>query len=100
MPEIILFDDPVLRTQLLPLTYTRPVAAIRCGIMTIAEKWATWLNAGVSFQTESYLTGKFPSSITNNALYINGSLCPDESLVNAQAWSMQKSMQAQAHTLR
>ncbi|MFM7327828.1 MAG: putative sugar nucleotidyl transferase, partial [Bacteroidota bacterium] len=37
--NIILFDSPVVRLNLLPLTFTRPVAALRCGILTIAEKW-------------------------------------------------------------
>ena len=34
----ILFDGPS-RNQLLPFTYTRPVADIRVGILTIREKW-------------------------------------------------------------
>ena len=34
----ILFDGSV-RNQLLPFTFTRPVADIRVGILTIREKW-------------------------------------------------------------
>ncbi|MCB0464066.1 MAG: glucose-1-phosphate thymidylyltransferase, partial [Aequorivita sp.] len=34
----ILFDGNV-RNQLLPFTFTRPVADIRVGILTIREKW-------------------------------------------------------------
>jgi len=34
----ILFDGTV-RTSLLPLTYTRPVADLRIGILTIRQKW-------------------------------------------------------------
>ncbi|MCE7063576.1 putative sugar nucleotidyl transferase [Dyadobacter sp. CY343] len=81
MPAVILFDDPVLRTQLLPLTYTRPVAGIRCGIQTIAEKWAGCLNSTVYFQTEAYLSTKFTSIKTGDNLYINGGLCPDVELI-------------------
>jgi hypothetical protein len=40
---IILFDDNA-RNTLLPLTYTRPVADLRIGILTIAEKWAKYLH--------------------------------------------------------
>ena len=39
MKNIILFDDTATRDNLLPLTFTRPVADIRFGITTIAEKW-------------------------------------------------------------
>jgi UDP-N-acetylglucosamine diphosphorylase / glucose-1-phosphate thymidylyltransferase / UDP-N-acetylgalactosamine diphosphorylase / glucosamine-1-phosphate N-acetyltransferase / galactosamine-1-phosphate N-acetyltransferase len=81
MPNIILFDDPSLRQQLLPFTYTRPVAAIRCGIHKISEKWANWLGTAVSYQTEPYLEEQFPNVTTEENLFINGALCPDASLV-------------------
>jgi UDP-N-acetylglucosamine diphosphorylase/glucosamine-1-phosphate N-acetyltransferase len=80
MPDIILFDDPTLRLQLLPFTYTRPVAGIRCGIHTLAEKWADRCHAVVSFQTETYLSVKYPQRISGDNLFINGALCPDEHL--------------------
>jgi UDP-N-acetylglucosamine diphosphorylase/glucosamine-1-phosphate N-acetyltransferase len=83
MPSIILFDDPLLRQQLLPFTYTRPVAAIRCGIHTISEKWSNWLEAPVSHQTESYLQIWFPQITTNDNVFINGALCPDIRLTEA-----------------
>jgi UDP-N-acetylglucosamine diphosphorylase/glucosamine-1-phosphate N-acetyltransferase len=77
---IILFDDKAHQT-LLPLTYTRPVADLRIGILTIAEKWAKHLNADFSFKTQPYLQHKFPLKAGN--LFINGSVCPDEGLLNA-----------------
>ncbi|MHA4737882.1 putative sugar nucleotidyl transferase [Dyadobacter sp. MSC1_007] len=80
MPNIILFDDPALRIQLLPFTYTRPVAKIRCGIHTLSEKWADRLHTTVSFQTEAYLTDKFPLHFSGDNLFINGALCPDDHL--------------------
>ena len=49
---IILFDDNAHQT-LLPLTYTRPVADLRIGILTIAEKWAKHLDTDYSFITKS-----------------------------------------------
>ncbi|WP_439582277.1 GlmU family protein [Dyadobacter bucti] len=81
MPDIILFDDPVIRLQLLPFTYTRPVAAIRCGIHTISEKWDACFARSSSFQTAPYLTSKFPARITDDNLFINGALCPDATLL-------------------
>ncbi|MEO8886101.1 MAG: GlmU family protein [Mucilaginibacter sp.] len=79
---IILFDDNAHQT-LLPLTYTRPVADLRIGILTIAEKWAKHLNSDYSFYTQPYLQGKFPVNYTDDNLFINGSVCPDDNLVAA-----------------
>jgi hypothetical protein len=79
---IILFDDNA-RNTLLPLTYTRPVADLRIGILTIAEKWAKYLNSDFSFYTEAYLQAKFPINIQDDNIFINGSVCPDEDIVEA-----------------
>ena len=83
MRSIILFDDPKLRLQLLPFTYTRPIAGIRCGIRTIAEKWNDWLQSPVSYQTDDYLSLRFPTIASEDPIYINGAMCPDVLLVNA-----------------
>jgi len=81
--NLILFDDPAIRTDLLPFTFTRPVAKIRVGILTIAEKWERWLNASASFKTETYLQQKFKMISSGDNLLINGAVCPDEKLVAA-----------------
>lgn len=81
---IILFDDNA-RDTLLPLTFTRPVADLRIGIITIAQKWATHLKLGYSFFTLSYLQSKFPLKIHERNLFINGAVCPDEALIEAIA---------------
>lgn len=79
---IILFDDNAHQT-LLPLTFTRPVADLRIGILTIAEKWARYLNQETSFYTQHWLAGKFPLNITAENLFIYGAVCPDEALLEA-----------------
>jgi len=79
---IILFEDNA-HQSLLPLTYTRPVADLRVGIFTIAEKWAKHLKTDFSFHTRAYLQGKFPIKITADNIFINGSFCPDADLVEA-----------------
>jgi UDP-N-acetylglucosamine diphosphorylase/glucosamine-1-phosphate N-acetyltransferase len=79
---IILFDDKA-HQSLRPLTFTRPVADLRIGILTIAEKWAKYLNSTYSFYTQEWLQGKFPLTITAENLFINGALCPDEQLLEA-----------------
>jgi UDP-N-acetylglucosamine diphosphorylase/glucosamine-1-phosphate N-acetyltransferase len=84
--HVLLFDDPAIRPHLLPFTFTRPVAALRCGILTIAEKWQRHLAAPtVGYLTQPYLQAKFPvcadGVVTGAALVINGAVCPDEVLV-------------------
>lgn len=79
--NIILFDDPVIRQSLLPLTFTRPVAQIRVGVMTIAEKWQTYAGASVSYLTETYLRHKFPANYETHNVFLNGAVCPDEELL-------------------
>lgn len=80
--SIIFFDDNA-RQTLLPLTYTRPVADLRIGILTIAEKWAKHLNSDHSFHTADYLQAKYPAKIESDNLFINGAVCPDENLLEA-----------------
>lgn len=79
---IILFDGAE-RQTLLPLTFTRPVADLRTGILTIAEKWQKRFNQPASFLTQDYLQHKFPLQIDGQNLLINGSVCPDEALLEA-----------------
>jgi UDP-N-acetylglucosamine diphosphorylase/glucosamine-1-phosphate N-acetyltransferase len=77
---INLFDDTSWQS-LRPLTYTRPVADLRIGILTIAEKWAKHLNAEFGFITQDYLKVKYP--VKSAQLFINGSICPNEALLAA-----------------
>ena len=81
--NIILFDDPAIRTALLPFTFTRPVAEIRVGILKMAEKWQKYLQDDFSFYTEEYLNKKFSFTPAKDNLWINGAVCPDASLVAA-----------------
>lgn len=79
---IILFDDNAHQT-LLPLTFTRPAADLRIGILTIAEKWGKYLNSNFSFHTQPYLSIKFPLQTERDNLFIYGAACPDEKLLEA-----------------
>jgi len=77
----ILFDDHS-RSNLLPLTFMRPVAEIRLGILTIREKWERLLNTQTSTLTEAYLSEKFPIIKEKTNFLINGSVCPSVELVD------------------
>ncbi len=76
----ILFDGAV-RNQLLPFTYTRPVADIRVGILTIREKWEKYLGFTTSTVTEDYLVEKWPMVELAANILINASFLPTENLV-------------------
>ncbi|WP_347925316.1 GlmU family protein [Pontimicrobium sp. SW4] len=76
----ILFDGPS-RNKLLPFTYTRPVADIRVGILTIREKWEKYLGYTTSTVTEEYLTEKFPMVELEENIMINASYLPNGELV-------------------
>ncbi len=77
----ILFDS-FHREALLPFAYTRPVADIRVGILTIREKWEKLLSAKTSTLTEDYLSIKYPLVQGENNILINGSILPTKALVD------------------
>ena len=79
----LLFDGEN-RQNLLPLAYTKPIAEFRIGILTIAEKWAQRLSEESSFlgyKTEDYLQDKFPYTVGKDQVWINGSVCPNDALI-------------------
>ncbi len=80
MINFILFDDQS-RISLRPLTFFRPVSAIRSGILTITEKWEKHLNYPVSHLTETYLQEKFPLKVGADNYLINGSILPNQELI-------------------
>ena len=76
----ILFDGEN-REALLPFTYTRPVADLRIGILTIREKWELYLGATTTTVTEDYLSDKYPMVEMEENVMINASYTPSEVLV-------------------
>jgi UDP-N-acetylglucosamine diphosphorylase/glucosamine-1-phosphate N-acetyltransferase len=81
----ILFDDNWLQFQ--PLTFTRPVAEIRIGILTIAEKWQKMLpTASFGYLTQTYLAAKYPHGAKSpqekqEFCYINAAVLPNAALI-------------------
>ncbi len=78
----ILFDDAA-RPRLLPFTHTRPVADIRCGILTMRERWERILQQPTGSLTEDYLQKVFPRNAGDDNIYINGSVFANAALVSA-----------------
>ncbi|WP_435133303.1 GlmU family protein [Formosa sp. A9] len=77
----ILFDGPS-RNSLLPFTFTRPVADIRVGILTIREKWEHYLGYTTTTVTEDYLADKYPMVELEENIMINAAFLPNEKLVD------------------
>ncbi len=76
----ILFDDSSWE-NLLPLTFTKPVAEIRTGILTLKEKWERFLGSGCSYLTKPYLSEKYRTVSGDDTILINSSVLPTLQIV-------------------
>lgn len=79
----LLLSDNKLHLRFAPLTLTRPLAELRCGIYTNTERWKLLFpEATIGFETEQYLQKKFPS---NQGIWINAQCIANEQLAEAIA---------------
>lgn len=86
MNKIILRDSRETHLNLLPLTYTRPVADLIVGINTIRQKWQMYLPGDYSYDVEEYLREKFPQAeIGPGDLIITSNVVPEEILARTVA---------------
>lgn len=65
----------------MPLTFTKPVASLRMGVLTFTERWERLLNTTVSYKTVPYLVDKFPINLQSENIFINPSFFPSKKLV-------------------
>lgn len=81
--HIILEDIEPIRTNLKPLTLTRPVGALPAGITdTIGERWLRLLpGSTVGYSTADYLSTKFPRG--EGDLIVCGHIIPTRELADA-----------------
>lgn len=77
---IILFDTES-RNSLFPLTYTKAIAALRFGILTIQERWALKSKEEVFIKTENYLQVLYPTPILHDHIWVDASVMPDDMLL-------------------
>lgn len=77
----ILFDEK--REQLFPFTHTRPIAHIRCGILTMRERWEMNLQSPTGVLTEAYLQDLTGDSQGDDNIFINASVAGDCPLATA-----------------
>lgn len=80
--KIVLFDTEVTYRNLLPLSYTRPIAEFRVGITTIRGKWEHFLPGDYSYYPMEHLREKFPLLCPEDeeALFIAGNKLPDKAI--------------------
>lgn len=83
--NIILFDVPSVRQNLLPLSYTRPVADFMVGATTIRQKWEAFLPGRYSYLTAGYLAEKFPMTEAPLSVFVASNVIPDAGLAAAVA---------------
>lgn len=81
--QIVFVDSEAAWTDLLPLTYTRPINHLRVGILRIFEKWSLHFAGEVYFNTADYLQEKFPNHTSGEALFIRSGLLPQPDLIEA-----------------
>ncbi len=77
--NIVLFESSQ-RNCLLPLVYTRPVALLRTGILTIRDKWEKRIDGQYSFKTEPYLASKYPQIESEDNFLLSSHVCPTDEL--------------------
>ncbi|MDQ3141189.1 MAG: glucose-1-phosphate thymidylyltransferase [Bacteroidota bacterium] len=73
--------DPASSINLWPLSRTRPLADLRCGILSIREKWEYYLDAQASNYCNSTLSQVFPVQVEEENWIILGSLIPEIEII-------------------
>lgn len=78
----LVFSDAQYWEDFLPLTFTRPVAEMRCGILTFSERWQKIIdNTEVSYFTETYLQNKFAEPEKKESLFLVTNFLPTENVI-------------------
>lgn len=77
----LVFVDINSRQNLLPLTYTKPTSQLRCGILSLEEKWKFYLHGEFSHLTADYLQDKYPLKLKDDNWVINPLAMPNKKLI-------------------
>lgn len=81
--NFVLFDPEPARGNLLPLTYTRPVSELRLGIDTLGQRWQAYLPGSWSWETQDYLSDKYPRTMAADTVFVAGNVVADAPLALA-----------------
>ena len=78
----LVFSDAQYWEDFLPLTFTRPVAEMRMGILTFSERWQKLLEIDeVFYITENYLQEKFKKPEPKQSLFIVPNFFPSKEVL-------------------
>ncbi|WP_312078833.1 GlmU family protein [Chryseobacterium sp.] len=78
----LVFSDAQYWEDFLPLTFTRPVAEMRCGILTFSERWQRLLDSTeISWFTEMYLQQKFREPEKKESLFLVPNFLPTKTVI-------------------
>lgn len=79
----LVFSDAQFWEDFLPLTFTKPIAEMRCGILTFSERWQKLLSISeISYLTEDFLQEKFKKPEGKESLFIVPNFLPSENVLN------------------
>lgn len=79
----LVFSDAQYWEDFLPLSFTRPVAEMRCGILTFAERWRRLLAAEEArYITEDYLQCKYQRPDAVESLFLVPNFLPTETVLS------------------
>ncbi len=84
MTPLVFFDSGAI--QFYPLTLTRSITDLRCGILTLLEKWMKRFEEAASFHIcdQEYLSPKYTCDLpSGDVLVINSRVFANDDLVNA-----------------
>lgn len=78
----LVFSDAQYWENFLPLSFTRPIAEMRCGILTFSERWQKLLAIDeISFITEDYLQEKYIKPADKESLFLVPNFLPSEKVL-------------------
>lgn len=78
----LVLSDAQFWEDFLPLSFTRPVAEMRCGILTFTERWKKLLEIDeVSYITEKYLQPKYAYPDERESLFLVPNFLPSENVL-------------------
>ena len=79
----LVFSDAQYWEDFLPLTFTKPISELRCGILTFAERWEKLLDIREKrYITEEYLEAKYPRYEKKESLLIVPNFLPTEKVLD------------------
>ena len=67
----------------LPVSFTRPVSHLRCGILKLHEKWEKLMSSNSTSFSENHLNNKFFQEAEDCVLVINSKVLPNDSLIKS-----------------